>query len=107
MIEDNFEGDIEMAQFSAKLFLETYPDVSGTFGEVIEKKDPKLLNDKAHALKGVTNQIGAKKVGEIFYELEKMGSENSVEGSEELFEKLKPLLEKLNREAKILSEFEP
>lgn len=103
MIQENFEGDLEMAQFSANLFLETYPDILNTVQEIINKKDAKELNEKAHSLKGVTNQIGARKVGHIFYKLEVMGSQGETEGSEEIFAELKPLLEKLTEEAKLLS----
>lgn len=100
---DIFEGAVEMIPMSAKIYLETYPDPVGFITEYLHSNDLGIINERSHSLKGVTKQFAAKKVFEIFAELELKAKNKESIDADKYITQLTPLLIELTEEIKLLS----
>jgi signal transduction histidine kinase/CheY-like chemotaxis protein len=71
------------------LYLLRSPTLLDEIHQGIETNNSKKLFQAAHALKSSSASIGATRVSELAYEIEKLGRENEVELAPSYFEKLK------------------
>ncbi len=100
------ESESDVEQFDKQAFLESYGENQAIIHELIEmynndvpamlenvkqaidQRDSKMLDEQAHALKGAVGVFEAKRAHAAAYVLERMGKENTLEGSTAALEKL-------------------
>jgi len=72
-----------------KLFLDDAENIFGEIEEAIKSENAELLDQRAHALKGSSANLGATGLSEICYKLEQTGKSGTVENADLLFESAK------------------
>ena len=94
------DGDMELLEEIASLFLEDYSAQLEQIREGIAQGDSVAVNRAAHSLKGSVANFAAKEAFEAAYRLEVLGQEGNLGDAEEAFAdldtKIKELKEALN-----------
>ena len=75
---DRVEGDLELLQEMADLFLEEYPHMLEEIGNAITAGDAQALQHAAHTLKGSVSNFATDKTTEASFVLEKMGRQQDL-----------------------------
>src|SRR5215470_14137761 len=75
---DRVEGDLELLQEMADLFLEEYPHMLEEIGRAITGGDALALQHAAHTLKGSVSNFAADRATETSFVLEKMGRQHDL-----------------------------
>jgi two-component system sensor histidine kinase/response regulator len=75
---ERVEGDLELLQEMADLFLEEYPHMLEEIGHAITAGDAQALQHAAHTLKGSVSNFAADKTTEASFVLEKMGRQQDL-----------------------------
>ena len=75
---DRVEGDLELLQEMADLFLEECPHMVEEIGGAIAAGDAQALQHAAHTLKGSVSNFAADKATEASFALEKMGRQQDL-----------------------------
>ena len=75
---DRVEGDLELLQEMADLFLEECPHMVEEIGHAITAGDAQALQHAAHTLKGSVSNFAADKATEASFALEKMGRQQDL-----------------------------
>ena len=83
------DGDEKFLKEVVGLFKEDCAEKLEEISSAIQKKDFKTIDEVAHSLKGAAGSLGAARMYELSFEMEKMGKEGRLEGIEELYEQLK------------------
>ena len=82
---DRVEGDLELLQEMADLFLEEYPHMLEEIDHAITAGDAQALQHAAHTLKGSVSNFAADKATEASFVLEKMGRQQDLAGAATAF----------------------
>ena len=97
-----FEGDENLVQELAGLFLDDSPSLLGKIREAVESSDSPSLERAAHALKGSVSNFCAQRTHEAAIRLEEIGrsgdageAQPALEHLERSLHELQPLIEKL------------
>lgn len=100
------QNDKELLFEILGIFLEDCPTKIQSIKEAVAKKDFNVIREAAHSMKGASANISAKKINPIFLQIEQMAKNNSLDGIEELLEKLNGAFEELkDYSAKIKTNF--
>lgn len=91
------DGDMELFQELAGIFLENYSKQLAEVENAIEKNDRNALESAAHSIKGSVGVFCAKPALEAALELEIMGRENNLSGAYEAYKVLSIEIERLRR----------
>jgi two-component system, sensor histidine kinase and response regulator len=75
---DRVEGDLELLQEMADLFLEECPHMVEEIDHAITAGDAQALQHAAHTLKGSVSNFAADKATEASFALEKMGRQQDL-----------------------------
>ncbi len=75
---DRVEGDADLLQEMADLFLEEYPHMLAAIEQAIMAGDAHALQHAAHTLKGSVSNFAAAKATEASFVLEKMGRQQDL-----------------------------
>ena len=75
------EGEPDFAQEMIALFLENAPQLMTAIRQSIDAQSPPELQRSAHTLKGSSASLGAVRLAELCFALEKLGREGTVEGA--------------------------
>ena len=100
---DSLDGDFELLREIAVIFLAQSPKHMEKILEAVSKRDPKLLERAAHALKGAAANLLAQGVVEAASKLEEIGRTGYVAGAKQAIGSLEGELGKLRS---ALGEFE-
>ena len=76
-----------------KMYLNEAPNNLAKIKNAIEAKDSNLLRLEAHTLKGSSENIGAKEVSALSFEIEKKGKENDLDNVEGIYAELQKCFE--------------
>lgn len=91
------DGDMELFQELAGIFLENYSKQLADVENAIEKNDRNALESAAHSIKGSVGVFSAKPAFEAALELEMMGRENNLSEAYEAYKVLSIEIERLRR----------
>jgi HPt (histidine-containing phosphotransfer) domain-containing protein len=82
------EGEPDFVAEMTALFLKETPALLDAIRQSITKANPEGLRRAAHTLKGNCNSIGAKRMGALTLDLEKIGKEETTQGADALYAEL-------------------
>jgi two-component system, sensor histidine kinase and response regulator len=99
-VQDDKELTVELLD----IFVEDYRTKRKNLNEAIGKKDFEEIKNITHALKGASGNISAKAVREILIQLETMGKNENIEGSQGLLSQLDKAFEELKERIKSVKE---
>jgi CheY-like chemotaxis protein len=91
------EGQPDFVQAMTTLYLSDTPALIDAMQQAIMQGSAEELRSTAHALKGNSNSIGAKRMGALSLDLEKIGRGRTVEGAEPLLVELKREFDRVRR----------
>ena len=91
------DGDMELFQELAGIFLEGHSNQLADVEHAIEKNDGKALESAAHSIKGSVGVFCAKPAFEVALKLEMMGRENNLSEACETYKVLSVEIERLCR----------
>lgn len=81
-------------------FAQTFRDCHAGLREAQRSNEPELMRSRAHTLKGASSNVGAMQLADIASELQRLGEERDLQGSD-------PWIEALEREYdRVLAELE-
>ena len=92
---DRVGGDKDLLEEIAQLFLESSPGMLMEIQAAVAAKDPKGLEQAAHALKGSIGNFGAHLAFQAAFRLEKLGRTGKLSGAEQAYRTLEAEMEKL------------
>ena len=92
------DGDRELLEEVARLFVEEWPKTKAELEESIEKRELKTSERLAHSLKGAAAHFGAPRASEAAFELEKLARSGVYEEAREQWENVKREAEQLVKE---------
>ncbi|MDX9754288.1 MAG: response regulator [bacterium] len=101
---DRVDGDKEIIQEIAKIYIEEAPSMLEKVREAVAQQDPKALEHHAHTLKGVVSNFAAETARRLSLELEEMGRKCDLQTAPAVLAALEDALEKLNPVIQQLSE---
>jgi two-component system, sensor histidine kinase and response regulator len=81
------DGPDRVGQIVARFLTETAERVD-TIRDAVRTDDPRLLEQAAHALKGIAGTVGANEVRDLGWELEQLGRTGTTVGAADLVDKL-------------------
>jgi len=88
-------GDEELVKEVVPIFLKDNEERADKLTKAVKAGDAKAIKLHAHAVKGAGRNIGARRLSDIAYLLERAGKENDMEAATLIFDKLKTELEKM------------
>lgn len=91
------DGDMELFQELAGIFLESYSKQLADVENAIEKNDMNALESAAHSIKGSVGVFCAKPAFDVALKLEMMGRENNMSEACEAYKVLSVEIERLCR----------
>ena len=97
-------GDPEIVGEILAAFREEYPLLMEGLRRGVERHDPEVVRDRAHALKGVCATLGAPKAREQSFALETMGKNGDLSGAVELLERFEGIMEKVRAELALVED---
>ncbi|MFH1861940.1 MAG: PAS domain S-box protein [bacterium] len=103
---ERVDGDKELLQEIAALFLEDQQRMLSDIQQALESKDPQSLEQAAHTLKGSVSNFGADSAVNLALKLEMKGRNRTLEQTEELLSALKNEIGNLNQQLAALVEAE-
>lgn len=98
----NFSGDEEILRDLIEEFIKKSDSLILDIETALNKQDSQLVKLHAHTLKGVVSNFYAEEIRLLAYELEQLGTKNSLQDGGILLSKLKSLMPQLILELKIL-----
>ena len=101
---DNVDGDRELLRAVIDAFLQESDQLLVNVQNAVNEGDPKTLHRAGHTLKGVLLSLGAPQPAHLSKSLEDKGAAGSVEGSQQVLDELKSLVQGAINE---LSAFDP
>ena len=104
---EKVEGDEQLLDELAEMFLEDCPSLSSAIFAAVEAKDCTALTSAAHAMKGVVANFGSHASEELARQLESMGRQQDLTDAEPVCVKLQASLAGLQRELTALVRHEP
>ena len=90
------DGDRDLVRELVHDFLRIYPEQLDELISAVRKSDPLLVERKAHSFKGSVGNFGVKNVQQLAYELEKMGRESKLDDADDVLNKLRLEMEKVD-----------
>jgi len=78
------EGEPDFVNEMIELYLSNTPPLLESIRKAIVEKDHEGLRHAAHTIKGNSNSLGAKRMGAVSLELEKIGRAGQIDGAHEL-----------------------
>jgi len=94
----NMDGDYELIYEIIKMFVETIPEYTNDIKKAIDCKDPEKLKYFAHRFKGSALNASAAATADILFKLESLGAHGTLDGAQELFQRVCDELEKYRTE---------
>ncbi len=101
---DLSDGDEEILLTILESMAENFPLDLKECREAIKKNDIEFIWRKTHSMKSTTKSLGAVKIVEAAYEIEKAGKNNDMEKAKELFPAFENMILELQDEIKICIE---
>ncbi|HBY62433.1 MAG TPA: hypothetical protein DEH78_21635 [Solibacterales bacterium] len=95
---ERVDGDEELLQEVARLFLQEYPQLVDRVRAAISGGNASELEHAAHSLKGSVSNFGAARVVAAAFALERLGRSGATEGGEQLLQVLEESLHPLHLE---------
>jgi HPt (histidine-containing phosphotransfer) domain-containing protein len=93
-----FDNDEEFVKELLTIYLtQSSPKLLSTISQAIQGRNPQLLENAAHRLKGASGIIGASQISMIAGILEQMGSHQTFTGAYEALQSLEQRLEALKK----------
>jgi CheY-like chemotaxis protein len=91
------EGESDFVEETISLYLADAPSLIESLRQAVRQGDAAALRLAAHTLKGNSNSLGAKRMGAVSLELEKMGRSGTIEEAESLLVELENEFERVRR----------
>jgi two-component system sensor histidine kinase/response regulator len=95
VLRERFGGDIEFFAGILREFLGHLPRQLENLARAIEKTDHKIVETEAHSLKGAAGNLGAKRLSEFCYDLERMGRKSDLSCAAESLENVRVELKRV------------
>jgi two-component system sensor histidine kinase/response regulator len=95
VLSDRFGGDTEFFAGILREFLGYAPRQLENLARAIEESDHKMVENEAHSLKGAVGNLGAKRLAELSYDLERTGRKGDLSNAAELLENLRIELKRM------------
>jgi HPt (histidine-containing phosphotransfer) domain-containing protein len=89
------QGNPDFAREMQTLFLAETPALLTKIQESVATRDAENLRRAAHTLKGSSNSVGAKRLGGLSFELEKIGKSGDTTGADIYLAELDPEFDRL------------
>jgi len=86
---ENLGGDPELYQELFEFFLDLVPAQLDDLGAAVQAGDVPAVDLQAHAMKGGAANVGAVRVAEASRALEALAKAGSLEGAEQLFDRIR------------------
>ncbi len=99
---DRLGGDTELLVVTADIFLQELSNMMSAICQAIVNGTPDDLRIAAHTLKGAASNVGAVGMSKLSFELEKLGVDGDLSGTDVILETLKTEAERLEP---VLNEF--
>jgi HPt (histidine-containing phosphotransfer) domain-containing protein len=96
------QGDLELLKEIVSAFLDEYPKMLSDLTRAVHGKEAKEVQRLAHLIKGSMRYLGAKGAFERADELETMGRESQLDGTDVALDRLRDAVEQITPD---LSEF--
>jgi PAS domain S-box-containing protein len=91
------EGEPDFVQEMIDLYLANTPSLIAAMHQALAQDQPEALKDAAHTLKGNSSSLGARQMGVLSLDLEKIGRSATVKGAEALLAELENEFERVRR----------
>jgi len=102
LLLERTQGDVELAQQLARMFLSECPRYLSQIGKAVADRNGKALEVAAHTLKGSLSNLSAGQAVDVARQLEMMAREGNLDQAEEAFAELEQELEQLEPQLQAL-----
>jgi two-component system sensor histidine kinase/response regulator len=92
-----FDNDWDFLKEVIDMFIADYPEMLNNINDAIQANDALALQRTAHALKGMLGNFQVETAAQKAYDLEKMGSEGTLEQAADIYAQLSAELDSLER----------
>lgn len=96
-LKNTVDNNPDLVKELIRLYLENLPKLMARIQEGIIRKDNRLIEESAHALKGMSFNISAQKTADTALSLEKIGRNNESEKAGEVYALLEKDVEELRQ----------
>ena len=96
-LKNTVDNNPDLIKELIRLYLENLPKLMARIQDGIIRKDSRLIEESAHALKGMSFNISAQKVADTALSLEKIGRNNDSEKAERIYALLQKDIEELKQ----------
>jgi len=101
---ERVQDDKELLFELLDIFVQDFQVKREQIKEAVEKSDFEVIRSVAHSLKGASGNISAKLMRETFFDLEELGKNNDLTGTDELLSTMNQQFEALNERINQLKE---
>jgi two-component system sensor histidine kinase/response regulator len=98
------DGDEQLLEELAQLFLEECPAILRKLDEAILRGDAQEVASQAHSMKGSVSNFAVSTATQAAFEIERMGKENDLRSAPQAFRRLEAILENLRPALTCLAE---